>query len=238
MLTRALPILAVIGFVVSTGGAAVEKFQQSDQMLPSPNAQRNAAGAPGSGYWQNRADYAIEVTLDEKAHRLSGRATITYQNASPDTLSYLWLQVDPNLFSRDADARALARPPADLTKVPYRALQEMLVAEKYSSDLVINSVKAANGQVLPHTIVKTMMRVDLPAPLVSGAAFTFSLTWNYQLNPATGSSFRTGYEIFPEDGNALYAIAQFITRLAAYTPRFCARRTTFTSLILPTSGDS
>jgi hypothetical protein len=223
MVTPLIRIVALISWLVVSGspGAAavspVEKFQQLDQLLPSPTAQRNAAGAPGAAYWQNRADYEMDITLDETTHRLAGRASIRYLNASPDTLTYLWLQVDPNLFAADADSRTLAPPPGDLSKVPYRALEEMLVAEKYSSGLAIESVTDASGRVLPHTIVKTMMRVDLPAPLAPGATFTFRIAWNYRLNPATGASFRTGYEIFAKDGNALYAVAQFFPRLAAYT---------------------
>ncbi len=198
-------------------GAPVEKFQQLDHLLPSPNAQRNAAGAPGAAYWQNRADYVIEASLDEKTHRLTGRGTLTYHNASPDALTYLWLQLDPNFFSHNADSRTLAKPPADLTKFPYRTMEEILTTESYSSDLVVSDVKDAAGQTLAHTIVKTMMRVDLPAPLAPGADYKFSLAWTYKLNPWKGSAFRTGYEIFEKDGNALYVIAQWFPRMAAYT---------------------
>ena len=198
-------------------GTPVEKFQQLEQLLPSPNAQRNAAGAPGPGYWQNRADYAIEAKLDETTHTLAGRGTITYRNASPDTLTYLWLQLDPAFFSHNAESRTLDRPPSDLAKFPYKTLQEMVTAETYSSDLKIAEVKDAAGRALPHTIVKTMMRVDLPGPLAPGGTFAFSIAWSYKLNPAKGSSFRTAYEIFEPDGNALYVIAQWFPRLAAYT---------------------
>ena len=201
----------------ASAGAPVEKFQQLGPLLPSPNAQRNAAGAPGPAYWQNRADYTIEASLDEKTHRLSGRGTLTYHNASPDPLTYLWLLLDPNFFSHNSDNRTLASPPSDLAKFPYRTMEELVTAETYSSDLVVRDVKDATGRALAHTIVKTMMRVDLPAPLAPGGTFTFSLGWNYQLNPWKGSSFRTGYEIFEKDGNALYVVAQWFPRLAAYT---------------------
>ncbi len=213
-----LPLfLTVSPGAAAAAGAPVEKFQQLETLLPSPNAQRNAAGAPGPAYWQNRADYRLEATLDEKTHQLTGRGTLTYHNASPDPLTYLWLQLDPNFFSHHADSRTLARPPADLAKFPYKTLQEMLTAESYSSDLIVSEVNDASGRALPHTIVKTMMRVDLPAPLAPGGQFTFSLAWHYNLNPAKGSSSRTAYEIFEADGNALYVIAQWYPRLAAYT---------------------
>ncbi len=197
-------------------GAPVGNFQQLGELLPSPTPQRNAAGAPGAAYWQNRADYRIEVQLDESTHRLQGRAAITYHNASPDTLTYLWLQLDPNYFAADADSRALA-PAPDPAKFPYRTLQELLVAERYSSQLSVRDVQDASGRALPHAIVKTMMRIDLPSPLPPGGKFSFSLAWDYLLNPAEGSAFRTGYEVFKPDGNALYVVAQWFPRLAAYT---------------------
>ena len=200
-----------------SSGLPVDKFQQLDQLLPSPNAQRNAAGAPGAAYWQNRADYAIEAKLDEANHTLTGRGTITYRNASPDALAYLWLQIDPAFFSHDAESRLLERPPADLAKFPFQRMQEMVVAENYSSDLKITEVSDASGRPLPHTIVKTMMRVDLAVPLAPGGTFKFSVAWSYKLNPAKGSAFRTAYEIFEADGNALYVVAQWFPRMAAYT---------------------
>ena len=128
-------------------GAAVGDFQQLGELLPSPTPQRNAAGAPGPAYWQNRADYRIEASLDEKTHRLAGRAVITYHNASPDPLAYLWLQLDPNHFAADAASRALA-PAPDPSKFPYRTLQEMLVAENYSSNLAVRDVRDAAGRPL------------------------------------------------------------------------------------------
>lgn len=216
-LLLALALGAGAATAAAASSAAVEKFQQLDQALPSPNPQRNAAGAPGSGYWQNRADYTMEAQLDEKEHTLSGRGTITYHNASPDTLTYLWLQVDPNFFSHNADSRELAAPPEDLSKVPYRTLQEMVTAETYSSNLTITDIKDATSRTLRHTIVKTMMRVDLPAPLVPGSSFRFSLGWNYKLNSNKGRASRTAYEVFEPDGNALYVVAQWFPRLAAYT---------------------
>lgn len=212
MFASALPAPAA-----SSPGAPVEKFQQLGTWLPSPNAQRNAAGAPGPAYWQNRADYALEVSLDEKTHQLTGRGKITYYNTSPDALTYLWLQLDPNFFAQHSDARLLAPPPPDLTKFPYKLLQDLLTAESYSSRLEVSDVQDAAARPLVHTIVKTMMRIDLPTPLPAGGQFAFSLNWSYVLNSSKGASSRTGYEIFEPDGNALYVVAQWFPRLAAYT---------------------
>lgn len=187
-------LLASLVFPLAAGGPAavpVEKFQQLDQLLPSPTPQRNAAGAPGHSYWQNRADYRIAAILDENAHRLTGRATITYTNASPDALSYLWLQVDPNHFARNADSRILDRPPSDLSRFPYTTLRELLGNETYASDLVVSNVHDAAGRPLAHTIVKTMMRIDLLTPLAPGARTTFSLAWTYKLNHRQEAAGRT-----------------------------------------------
>src|SRR5882724_12291641 len=67
--------------------------------LPSPNAVRSGSGAPGPGYWQQRADYVIRATLDTAARSVQGEERITYANNSPDTLRYVWLQLEQNLFN-------------------------------------------------------------------------------------------------------------------------------------------
>jgi hypothetical protein len=220
MLKPACALLGVTLFAArvfaAESGAPVAQFQQLEQLLPTPSAQRNAAGAPGPAYWQQRADYSLEVELDETTHSLAGRGDIVYQNRSPDTLTYLWLQLDPNFFSHNADSRAADRP-VDVAKFPYRKLEALLTEETYDSQLQISSVTDAAGAPLAHTIVKTMMRVDLPAPLAPGQSCKFSVAWSYKLNPWKGSPSRTGYEVFEKDGNALYVVAQWFPRLAAYT---------------------
>src|SRR5688572_13755541 len=68
------------------------KFEQLGEMLPTPNSYRSASGAPGPNYWQQRADYVINVEVDEKTHLLTGSETITYYNNAPEPLNFLWLQ--------------------------------------------------------------------------------------------------------------------------------------------------
>ena len=77
------------------------KFEQLDQLLPTPNEYRTGSGSPGPRYWQQRADYMITAELDDNTQRISGTETITYHNNSPDALTYLWLQVDQNIFTKD-----------------------------------------------------------------------------------------------------------------------------------------
>ena len=70
----------------------INKFKQLHEELATPNAYRTASGAPGYAYYQQKADYQINVTLDDKNQKIYGEATITYHNKSPDPLDYLWVQ--------------------------------------------------------------------------------------------------------------------------------------------------
>ena len=68
------------------------RFEQLDYLLQDPNEYRTASGAPGPKYWQQRADYDINVDINEEANLLTGTETVTYFNNSPDILTYIWLQ--------------------------------------------------------------------------------------------------------------------------------------------------
>jgi len=200
-------------------GSPVQKFQQLESLLPTPSSQRLATGAPGAGYWQNRADYDIRVELDDDKRTLTADSTVTYHNASPDTLDYLWVQLDQNYLSRNADSRLVpnAKRGVDLKKFSYTALDRLLAYETYDGELKVTKLTDAEGRGIPHTIVKTMMRLDLPKPLKPGADFVFKIAWNYPINDAKRIMARTGYEFFKEDGNSIYTIAQWFPRMAAYT---------------------
>ena len=63
---------------------------------------RTAAGTPGPQYWQNEADYNIQVALDDENHQISGAVQITYKNNSPESLPFLWLQLDQNIYKSDS----------------------------------------------------------------------------------------------------------------------------------------
>lgn len=164
----------------------------------------------------------IDVTLDDTKQSLTGTAIITYHNASPDPLAYLWLQLDPNIFAHDSANRTTsgiprATPGANpLDKFPYASLEALLLQESYDSDLKISAVTDAAGTPLSHTVVKTMMRIDLPTPLAPGAKTTLKVSWSYLINNAKLLALRTGYEFFEQDKNYIYEIAQWFPRLAAY----------------------
>src|SRR5712675_1319276 len=100
-------------FVMASGAALAQeksnenvpqwkgKFEQLDQVLPTPNEYRTGSGSWGIKYWQQQADYEIAAELNDDNQSISGRETITYSNNSPDALKYLWLQLDQNLFAKE-----------------------------------------------------------------------------------------------------------------------------------------
>ncbi|MBA3599877.1 MAG: M1 family metallopeptidase, partial [Acidobacteria bacterium] len=191
-----------------------DKFRQLEEILPTPNEQRTASGAPGARYWQQRADYVIDVELDDVNQRIVGKETVTYKNLSPDTLNYIWLQIDQNIFAKDSDAQTTGIAP-DFKSVPLNRL-EQLVARTYDGKVNITNVSDAKGNPLKTMLVQTMMRIDLPAPLVPNGTFVFNVAWSYNINNQRIFGGRTGYEYFPADRNYLYEIAQWFPRMAAY----------------------
>ncbi len=225
---RRLPAgLAAVCFTLSAFAADPydDKFRQLEEVLPSGNAVRNASGAPGHAYWQQRADYTIRATLDEAARTISGAETITYHNQSPDTLTYLWVQLDQNIFRPDSDdlatetvasreAWAKAKTADDGLK--YDTMRSLIQNRSFEGGFKIASVKDAGGAPLKHTINKTMMRIDLAQPLKPGARFVFSIDFSYKINDAKIQGGRTGFERFEEDKNDLFEIAHWFPRMAAY----------------------
>jgi len=202
-----------------------DKFRQLDELLPTATSIRTASGAPGHAYWQQRADYSIRATLDEGRRAISGAETITYHNNSPDTLSYLWVQLDQNIYKRDSDARmmatvpsrdawARARGPEDGYK--FDALRSVLEKSTFDGGFNIAAVKDASGRPLHVVINRTMMRIDLPQLLKPGAKVAFSIEWSYNINEQKVLGGRSGYEKFDEDKNDLFEIAQWFPRMAAY----------------------
>ncbi len=194
-----------------------DKFRQLEEILPTPNDFRLGSGAPGSEYWQQKVDYAIDVTIDDKKQRLIGKETITYTNNSRDTLKYVWLQLDGNIFKPDSDAR-LSKTTSDLSELSFGDFKTMLAGEVFEGGFNITRVQDSKSKSdLKHTVVKTMMRIDLPQPLRSGETYVFDVDWDYNINNARVISGRAGYEYFPEDGNYIYEMAQWFPRLCAYT---------------------
>jgi hypothetical protein len=192
------------------------KFEQLGTILPDPNEYRTASGAPGPKYWQQRADYNIKCELDEANLLLKGSETITYYNNSPDVLNYIWLQLDENEHSSINNANyqnsnTLAR------QYSTGQLDQMENAKKDNGyGEIISKCTDAAGKPLKYFINKTMMRIDLPVPLKPGQQFVCNIDWSYKI-PSKSMGGRGGYEIFSEDGNALFTMAQWFPRLCVYS---------------------
>ncbi len=193
------------------------KFEQLGTILPTPNEYRTASGAPGTKYWQQRADYDIKATLDEKNLMLHGTETITYFNNSPDVLTYIWLQLDENEHSTTKNA---GYPDgSSLGRGMSPAMIDNLEEAKSDNGLGVNILKITDllGAKLKYTVNKTMMRVELPTALKPGQKFAFKVDWNYKITDRLTVAGRGGFEFFPEDGNHLFTMAQWYPRLAVYS---------------------
>ena len=193
------------------------KFEQLGTILPTPNEYRTASGAPGPKYWQQRADYDIKATLDEKNLMLHGAETITYFNNSPDVLTYIWLQLDENEHSTTKNAGYPDGSSMGRAMTP--AMIDKLEEEKKDNGLGVNIVKITDvlGAKLKYTVNKTMMRIELPTALKPGQKFAFKVDWNYKITDRMTVGGRGGFEFFPEDGNHLFTMAQWYPRLAVYS---------------------
>jgi hypothetical protein len=108
LFTSAVVCLSTLTSAIATTN---NKFEQIDDWLPTPTEARLASGAPGPAYWQQEANYRIEVELDEKRSRLGGSGTIEYVNHSPHTLDFLWVQLDQNAFAQDSKRQRSIQAP-------------------------------------------------------------------------------------------------------------------------------
>ena len=227
--------LTATAAIKQTKGDFEDKFRQLDEVLPTPNVYRNAAGEPGHEYWQQQVDYKIKVKLDEAKRRIEASQDMVYYNNSPDTLKYLWIQLDQNKFKNDSMSAltttfggignrgpgtqsAAAGKPA---KISLAALRRQQFVEDVKLGYDISNVKDGRGKKLNYVIVGTNMRVDLTTPLKPGQKVEFSLDFAFNIVEEDAVSARSGYEHFPDDaregGNDIFLLAQWFPRLHAYT---------------------
>lgn len=193
------------------------KFEQLGTILPTPNIYRTASGAPGQGYWQNRADYDITAYLDEDKRKLKGSETVTYYNNSPDQLDYLWLQLDENEHSsiNNSGYSASSKLPKQVNSENLKSSE--LPAADNGLGVNLEKVTDAEGNPLKYVVNKTMMRIDLPKVLKKGEKYTFKIDWNYNISDRMKYGGRGGYEHFPEDGNDVFTITQWFPRMCVYS---------------------
>ncbi|MBX0292391.1 M1 family metallopeptidase [Hymenobacter sp. HSC-4F20] len=215
LLAAGLAALLALPAAAQNTNSGTDKFAQLETLLPTPNSYRTASGAPGSEYWQQRADYNIRVKLDDAKQSISGDEDITYTNLSPDVLTYLWVQLDQNILDKNSITTATEVGQIQ-PRMSFQAL-DYLQRSEFDGGFKIAEVKMKGGKALPYVINHTMMRIDLPTPLRPKQAVTFSIKWAYNINDQTKINQRSGYEYFPEDKNYLYEIAQFYPRMAVYS---------------------
>lgn len=208
-----LVAIMAIGVVRGQVYNDMSKFKQLQQELPTPNAYRTASGAPGHEYYQQKADYSIEVEIDDDKQILRGVETITYWNNSPDPLTYLWLQLDQNLYSRDSETKKIQTG----TIADQMSFDDLAGMHRdYDGGFKLDWIKDTKGQNLPFTVVHTMMRIDLPVALKPKSSYSFQIKWWYNINDRDKVGGRSGMEFFPAENNYLYTLAHFFPRMAVY----------------------
>lgn len=195
------------------------KFEQLDQLLPTPNEYRTGSGAPGPKYWQQRADYVINAELNDDNQSITGSESILYYNNSPDVLKYIWLQLDQNINAKDNNTLKTETMSVK-DSVSTKAMAGDLGLYDFDGGYKIKAVKDGSGKSLSYTINQTMMRIDLPQALPAGQKYTFSVEWSFNINDrmhnASPNDGRSGLEYFPEDGNYSYIIGQWFPRMCVY----------------------
>ena len=191
------------------------KFKQLYEELPTPNVYRTASGAPGHEYYQQKADYVINVQLDEKNHVISGDEIITYTNNSPDVLHYLWIQLDQNVRAKNSESQLTSSGSMD-DNMSFWSLKRMHDRMNFDGGFKLELITDVNGKDLPFTVNGTMMRIQPPKAIRKGQSFSFKIKYSYNINDRMKIGGRSGYEYFEEEGNAIYTIAQFFPRMAVY----------------------
>src|SRR5512146_55271 len=181
----------------NTGAPDTSMFAPLD--LPNGNEYRSGSGMPGPRYWQQRADYDLHGTLDTATKSLHGEMTLRYTNNSPDTLHFLWFQVEQNAFS-----------PGSLNSLVFPAESRFGARNFEGGDVIerFNEVVATKKAPLKTRVEGTVMKVDLAAPLAPGKTTTFDVAWHFNI-PEHGAD-RMG-----RDGS-LFELAQWYPRVCVY----------------------
>jgi hypothetical protein len=190
------------------------KFRQMYDLLATPNMYRTASGAPGPEYYQQQADYKIDIELDDKNTKIYGTETITYTNNAKESLEYLWLQLDQNIAAKTSKTPLVENAKID-PSISVAGFSRKYLEEKFDGGFKIEYVLDAKGKPFSYSINETMMRINLVKPLAHGEKITLKIKWNYLIVNYMKEGGRSGYEQF-KDGNNLYVLAQFYPRMAVY----------------------
>jgi len=166
---------------------------------------RSASGKPNIGYWQNEADYQIAVTLNDSAHTLAGNITLTYTNNSPETLEFIWMQMEQNRFTEDSRG----------------TLTTPIQGNRYNGDtdggFDVTNLQAkvgSKGSISTRNIVSdTRMQVWFNEPIpAKGGTATVSMDFSFKV-PVEGMDRMGRLEV--EDG-WIYAVAQWYPKVAVF----------------------
>ena len=167
---------------------------------------RAATGEPNAGYWQNKADYVINASLNDETNQISGSVTITYRNNSPHALPFLWLQLDQNLFNKDS--RGQARMPLGTRSRYGDAKSDFSGGYKISSVRLLNENTDAN-----YIITDTRMQIRLPKAMKAGGDVArIRIDFSFTL-PEYGAD-RCGI-LKTKNGN-IFAVAQWYPRMCVF----------------------
>ena len=166
-------------------------------------------------YWQQRADYKIQIKLNEDTRSVEGSETITYTNNSPLTLKYIWLQLDQNIFAKES-INNLTRPwGGGDSSVDFSTLRRQNFMDKFEGGFQELSIKINNKS--PDTnLVGTHVRINLEQPLKPGESTSLDIEWAYALVEENAVRARNGYETF-EDGNDIFLMAQWYPRVTVFS---------------------
>jgi len=197
-----LSLLTVLTLALQQSVADTSPFRALP--LPVPNRARAASGVPGPLYWQQRADYVIRATLDTGTQTLTGSERIHYVNHSPDSLAFVWLQIEQNIFAQNSITYVLNQPP--LTFAGGAVFD--FTGKGFIGGITIDRF-TAGGRALKRTEYGTMMRVELATPLAPGRAIDFDVAWHFPVPPYGGG--RMG-----RIGSRLYEIGQWYPRMVVY----------------------
>jgi len=191
------------------------KFRQLNQEFASPNMFRTASGAPGPAYYQQQADYIINIELDDANKKIYGDEIVKYTNNSPDLLDYLWVQLDQNVRSKDSPSLIRDSNSVNPAYIP-DTFEKEFINDPFDGGFNIEYVRDINDKPLDYFVNQTMMRIDLPKAIGTGESFSFKVKWWYNINDHVNDGGRSGYETFPNDDNRAYIIAQFFPRMCVY----------------------
>lgn len=172
---------------------------------------RSASGQPGHKYWQNRADYVLTANVNDKTNEITGTEVLTYTNNSPDKLSFLWMNVDQNLFKKDSRGLAI---------IPLSGSRNGADGEILDGGHKIKSVKVVstvNGKMVEKdakfTIVDTRMQILLPQDLAAnGGSIKVKIDFSF-ISPIYGSD-RMG--VLDTKNGKIFTMAQWYPRMCVY----------------------